>query len=30
LNKKVKSLDSITLFVIEETLIDDFVLNPES
>lgn len=30
LNKKLKPLDSITLFVIEETLIDDFIYNPSS
>lgn len=30
LNKKLKPLESITLFVIEESLIDDFILNPEA
>jgi hypothetical protein len=29
LNKRVKSLDTVTLFVIEETILEDFVLNPE-
>jgi len=29
LNKRVKGLDAVTLFVIEDTLIEDFVDNPE-